>query len=65
MIDTHIKANDHAFYSPKETSDLLGVSIATLYNYDRDGVIRHHINENNGRRLYSGKEINRVKTAVR
>lgn len=50
-------------YSPKETSEILGVHVKTLQVWDRKGVIKAHRTPN-GRRKFSQSEINRILNAT-
>lgn len=50
------------FYKPKQTWTLLGISKATLYRWDEEGLINHYLHESN-RRYYKGSDIIRCHNA--
>lgn len=50
---------DDKLYSPKETSEILGVHVKTLQKWDRLGIIKAQRTPR-GRRKFSQSEINRI-----
>ena len=50
-----VKADGH--YSPKETAQLLGIGLTTLYSHTRYGNIGFEVHSHNKRRFYVGAEI--------
>ena len=46
------------YYSIREFSKILGVSVQTLRNWDKKGTLKPHHTSPNGYRYYSHEQIN-------
>ena len=64
MVEKLKDVDPKALYSPKQAWTLLGISKATLYRYDSQGLIKHDIRVANGRRVYKGYELIHLHGAV-
>lgn len=57
MIPTIPEVSKSGRYAPKQTCEALGISLRTLQNHTKEGLIKCGRRRSNGRPFYEGSEI--------
>lgn len=57
MVNNKPQIGDTSKFSSKRTSEILGISRRSLFNYVNDNRIKFHVSKINGRKYFKGIDI--------